>query len=111
MKGKSILLVIDDCWEAKHAAALTFIDETTNSKVLMSSRIRETLEGGNISQIGLPSDAEAVQMLKVAAGMKDTIEAPAEAIEVVRLCNNLPLALGIAGQHKPQDHVLHCKNP
>ena len=102
MKGKSILVVIDDCWEASHAVALNFIDETTNSKVLMSSRIRETLEAGDITQIGLPSDDEAIHMLQAAAGITETslsaTDAPKEAIEIVRLCNSLPLALGIAGR-------------
>ena len=39
-------------------------------------------------------------MLLAAAGFEDpkTMEAPAEAIEVVQLCKNLPLALGIAGR-------------
>ena len=99
MKGKSILLVVDDCWEAAHAGSLNFLDESTHSKVLMSSRIRGTLEGGDIAQIGLPSDEEAIHMLQAAAGMTDeSLGAPTEAIEVVRLCNNLPLALSIAGR-------------
>lgn len=99
MKGKSILLVVDDCWEAAHSGSLNFIDESTNSKVLMSSRIRGTLEGGDIAQIGLPSDEEAIHMLQAAAGITDELlGAPTEAIEVVRLCNNLPLALSIAGR-------------
>ena len=52
MQGKSMLLVLDDCWEREHANALNFVDEHTTSKVLISSRIRETLEGGDITQIG-----------------------------------------------------------
>ena len=90
--GKSVLLVLDDCWEVAHAAALNFIDERTNSKVLISSRVRETLEGGDVTQIGLPTDDEALHMLYAAAGVEDPAAvAPEEAMQVIRYCNKLPL--------------------
>jgi hypothetical protein len=96
--GKNVLLVLDDVWEREHANEFIFIDDNTNSTVLISSRVRGVLEGGKIVDIGLPSDADAIQILLNEAGFQTTPEhAPPEAAEVVKFCNNLPLAIGIAG--------------
>ena len=97
--GKKVLLVCDDVWEDAHAKQVCFLDDTTPSKVLKSSRVRGVLEGGTIVDLKLPSDADAVQMLLNEAGMVgvDPSNAPPEAAEVVAFCNNLPLAVGIAG--------------
>jgi hypothetical protein len=51
-------------------------------------------------QVGTPTEADALHMLLSAAGVRQAAGAPAppEAAEVVRLCNRLPLAVGIAGK-------------
>ena len=36
MAGKKLLLVLDDLWESEHEKLLNFIDDTTDSKVLVS---------------------------------------------------------------------------
>lgn len=96
--NKSVLLVLDDVWEQEHANAFIFIDDATESTVLISSRVRGVLEGGTIVDIGLPSDEDAMKMLLSEAGLNiESEDAPKEAAEVVRFCNNLPLAIGIAG--------------
>lgn len=98
-QGKNVLLVLDDCWEKQHADRLVFIDDTTGSKVLISSRVRGALEGGTVMDVGLPSDIDAVKILLNEAGL-DGIrpeDAPSEAMAVVKFCNNLPLAIGMAG--------------
>ena len=88
-EGQHVLLVIDDCWELEHSTALNFVDDATPSKVLMSSRVRETLEGGAIVELGLPSVDDALQMLLKEAGLDEIHPslAPPEALAVVEFCN------------------------
>lgn len=93
---KTVLLVLDDVWEDEHIKCLDCIDDSTTSKVLLSSRNREMLAGGTIVDIELPTNESALQILMNEAGL-DVRDAPAEAAEVLKFCNNLPLALGIAG--------------
>eukprot|EP01051_Picozoa_sp_SAG22_P002544 SAG22_NODE_115_length_19315_cov_10.458368_5_plen_1113_part_00 len=100
MAGKNLLLVLDDLWQPEHARALNWLDETTGSKVLMSSRVRSVLEGAHIVCVSVPTEAEAVDMLLSTAGVSSTGRSPPppEAYEVVEFCNRLPLAIGIAGK-------------
>jgi hypothetical protein len=96
---KTVLLVLDDVWEHEHANSVNCVDDSTDSKVLISSRVRSVLEGGDIIDISLPCDADAVQILLNEAGF-DVLRhgaPPVEALEVVQFCNHLPLAIGIAG--------------
>eukprot|EP01050_Picozoa_sp_SAG11_P013285 SAG11_NODE_1540_length_4722_cov_2.812243_3_plen_1121_part_00 len=107
--GKSVLLVLDDLWDNSAEEGLNFVDDGSASKVLLSSRVRSTLEGKGeqlsaedgveIVQIQLPSEDQAVQMLLSTAGItvKDH-PIPNEAAELVRFCNMLPLAVSIAGK-------------
>ena len=76
--------------------SLDVIDDTTSSRVLLSSRVRGLLErADDIVDVGLPTEDEAVSMLLSTAGMKlDTT--PPEALAIVKFCNLLPLAIGIA---------------
>jgi hypothetical protein len=99
MNGKNILLVLDDAWEPDHITDFNFVDETTSSRVLISSRVRELLDQSAIIDLKLPSEENAVEILLKAADIKCVKGAePPEAVEVVRFCNSLPLALGIAGR-------------
>ena len=98
MAGKDVLLVLDDLWEAEHERLFNVIDEaSTVSKVLISSRVRGVLEGAEVVDVGLPTEAEAVEMLLSAAGLAADV-VPAKAFEVVRFCNCLPLTIGMAGK-------------
>ena len=87
------------------------MDQTTASKVLVSSRVRATLVGATgstkdlaaddstvVVQIALPDETQAVNMLLTTAGMKADQSAPKEALEIVKFCKMLPLAISIAGQ-------------
>lgn len=98
MAGKKLLLVLDDIWEQGHEAALNMIDTATDSKVLISSRVRAVLEGSEIVDLVPPSEEEAVQILLRTAGLQAGCAIPPEAREVVQMCNRLPLNLGIAGK-------------
>lgn len=100
--------------DAEHENTLNFVDPATASTVLVSSRVRSALvgnidrskdgsasDGGSaITSIELPDEQQAVDMLFSTAGL--TLNAgqlpPKEALEIVRFCKNLPLAIAIAGQ-------------
>ena len=97
--NRSVLLVLDDCWDADVVKHFNWIDRTTNSKVLLSSRVRDALDGGEIIDIVVPSKADAVKMLLSTAGMDiAALESRKEVAEVAELCNRLPLTIGIAGK-------------
>ena len=97
--NRSVLLVLDDCWDAEVAKHFTWIDQTTNSKVLISSRVRGALEGGEIIEVTVPLVADAVKMLLSTAGMElELFQSRKEVVQVVELCKRLPLTIGIAGK-------------
>eukprot|EP01047_Picozoa_sp_COSAG01_P042920 COSAG01_NODE_3777_length_5704_cov_34.622658_2_plen_714_part_00 len=114
MRGKKLLLVLDDIWDASHEKLLNFIDEDCGAKVLLSSRVRGVLAGSNsksskdlddearitesIIDIGLPSEDDATKMLLATAGLPTHGELPLEARELVRFCKMLPLTISIAGK-------------
>ena len=67
MKGKRVLLCLDDLWEAEHEHELNFVDVSAGSKVLISTRMKALLEGGHEVEVGLPSPSDSAQMLLRAA--------------------------------------------
>lgn len=96
--GKQCLLVLDDAWDSDLISHFALIDETTHSRVLISSRVVSTLESCDVVDIGLPTEDDAIQMIMGAAGMTRAGGVPEEAREVALLCKQLPLTLGIAGR-------------
>lgn len=98
---KSILLVLDDCWDPDVVIRFNFLDDTTNSKMLISSRIRDVLDGSLIIDIAVPSIEDASRMLLNVSGYVSPDGAPAPRKEiglVVNMCKRLPLTIGIAGK-------------
>jgi hypothetical protein len=61
------------------------VDGGTASKVLVSSRVRGLLAGSEIVDVGLPNEAEAIEMLLSAAGQPAGAAAPLEARAVVQV--------------------------
>ena len=97
--GRSVLLVLDDCWDISVAKQFTWIDQKTNSKVLISSRVRDVLDGGEIIDVTVPSKSDAARMLLSTAGMDvDALQGRDEVAQVVELCKRLPLTIGVAGK-------------
>ena len=97
--NRSALLILDDCWEAEIVKHFNWIDRSTNSKILISSRIRDALDGGQIIDVTVPSNTDAVQMLLSTAGMDpDVLQDRAEVAHVADLCKRLPLTIGVAGK-------------
>ena len=88
---------LDDLWDPAHAELLDYIDDSTASRVLISTRIK-VLCGVNAVEIAKPNEAEAIAIVMAAANMPPGSAVPAEAAEIVRLCGNLPIALAMAGK-------------
>jgi hypothetical protein len=97
MRGRTVLLIIDDLWEEEHSVALDFIDTATASKTLVTTRIRGL---GGVAQVelGVPSEEESIQLLLASAGLAHLSSVPPEAAEVVSICGQLPLAVDLAGK-------------
>ena len=101
LQGKDVLMVLDDAWEVAHCDQLAFLDDSSQSKLLVSSRVKGVLEGGSIVDLNLPSDYDAQKMLLNEAGLvADPSDAPPELAEVTKFCNNLPLAVGMASENR-----------
>jgi hypothetical protein len=96
-RGKTILFILDDLWETSHEVQLTFLDATTSSKTLITTRIRGLAGATNI-ELGIPSETDAVALLLSSAGLAHLSPAPAEAAEVVQICGRLPLSCDLAGK-------------
>lgn len=98
MKGKRVLLCLDDLWDGDHELELNFVDADAGSKVLISTRMQVLLDGAHQVEVGLPSPSDSARMLLAAAGVEDSSRRPSGVNEIVDLCGRLPLALGIAGR-------------
>jgi hypothetical protein len=101
-KGKNVLLVLDDCWDAKHEKPLNCIDPDNFSRLLVTTRIRNLLKHSAEVDVGILSSADALKLLLSSAemGEEDVEEGSEEhrvATEIVELCGRLPLTLSIAG--------------
>lgn len=96
---QSVLLVLDDCWNADVIAHFNWVDQHTNSKLLISSRVRDVLDGGEIITVAVPSKPDSVKMLLSTAGMDiDALQGLDEVAHIVELCKRLPLTIGVAGK-------------
>jgi hypothetical protein len=97
--NRSVLFVLDDCWDAEVANHFKWIDPNTNSKILISSRVHNVLDGGDIIDVTVPSQIDAIKMLLSTAGMDiEALKSRAEVAQVAELCKRLPLTIGIAGK-------------
>lgn len=97
--NRSVLLILDDCWDTDVVKHFNWIDQSTSSKILISSRVRDVLDGGHIIDIAIPSKSDAVKMLLNTAGMDvDALKERDEVAQVAELCKRLPLTIGVAGK-------------
>ena len=98
-QGLSVLLVLDDVWEAGHATPLNFVDPAAaSSAVVVTTRIRSLLHSATEVQCEVMDEAASLELLLRAGGCEELLKAPPPAaIAAVKACGRLPLALGIAG--------------
>jgi hypothetical protein len=98
MADTKVLLILDDVWDKSHEVVLNTVG--AESKTLVTTRIKGLVSNAEQVEIGLPNTEDSVQLLLAAAGLGhlDSDSAPKEAVEVVGICGNLPLAVDIAGK-------------
>ena len=94
---RTCLIVLDDVWHADDVRLLLG-DIGPSNRILITTRDASiiTALGAREHTIGLLSDSQSRKLLALWAGF-DEANLPTEAIEVVRQCGNLPLALAICG--------------
>ncbi|MFJ7206965.1 AfsR/SARP family transcriptional regulator [Streptomyces sp. NPDC098789] len=96
LDGKRLLLVLDDALDESQIGPL--LPGNPDCGVVITSRNRLAgLAGPRRIELGVLSDATAVELLAGTAGPDRIAAEPDAAAEVVRLCGNLPLAVRIAG--------------
>eukprot|EP01051_Picozoa_sp_SAG22_P005169 SAG22_NODE_300_length_12752_cov_3.102426_1_plen_653_part_10 len=98
-----------DLWNAEDEWELAVGDVSAGSKYLISTRVRGLLDDSHCVEIKLPTEQESVHILMATAGAQasanafhlgksEQTRAPSGAVDIVRHCARLPLALGIAGR-------------
>ena len=96
LANKACLLILDDVWIAKDAAAFDSLGP--NGRMLITTRNLDVITdlGGAEYNLGLLEVPKARKLLADWAG-QDADSLPEEADEIVRECGRLPLALAITG--------------
>jgi hypothetical protein len=84
-KGKTYLVCLDDVWSCEVERQLNFLDESTASKLLVSTRIRNLIGDATEVQLALLSSTEAIAMLCSMSGISMTSDVPAEVVEIVQV--------------------------
>ena len=91
-----MLLVIDDVWRRGDVDAFEVLGARCRALITTRDAGLLTSLGGAHHVVELLTDAEALRLLAVAAGIEpDAL--PAEAHEVLAECGRLPLAVALAG--------------
>jgi WD40 repeat protein len=95
-EGKECLLVVDNMWKAQHLAAFDVLG--TRSVLLFTTRSEELARASGASSHELTElmTNEALDLLGGWAGLPVS-ELPSQALEIVRECGKLPLAVAICG--------------
>jgi hypothetical protein len=96
LAGKACLIILDDVWEVKHAAAFNILGP--ECRMLITTRdagIIRSLDAVE-RRLDVLSDEDALTLLAKSAG-RDREELPDEARDVAQRCGNLPLALAMIG--------------
>lgn len=93
LAGRRMLLVLDDAASVDHVRPLLGICAT----VVTSRRALVTLPQAHHLSLDVLPEAEALDLLAAYAGTERTEADPAAAVDVVRQCGLLPLAVHLAG--------------
>lgn len=84
--GRTFLVVLDDVWNLDVEKKMSFIDENTPSRMLISTRIRGLIKSAKEVQISLLTNSEAIQMLTLMAELDTNETIPSEVMPIVQLC-------------------------
>ncbi|MEV0202393.1 tetratricopeptide repeat protein [Nonomuraea sp. NPDC050691] len=94
-KGRRILIGLDNAHSADQVKPL--IPAEPGCAVLVTSRQPLFLNGTHDTRLGVFSEAQGVELLARLAGSARVVDDLDAAKEIVRLCDLLPLAIGICG--------------
>jgi DNA-binding SARP family transcriptional activator len=100
LRDRRVLLILDDVWQAEHAAPFRVGGQ--RCAMLMTSRLTEVAQAlaptaQDVYRLPLLSEADALELLgKLAPNA--VADYPAEALELVRNLEGLPLAIQVAGR-------------
>lgn len=83
---KSIHQTIDDCWSTEHFNTLDVVDTSTNSKVLVSSRISGLLPGSTEVRLSLFTMAESVEV-RVYSIFVGAVHSDGFSIHIIAACS------------------------
>ena len=89
-KNKTICICIDDCWDRDHYKYLNCIDQNTESRIILSTRIAGLIPRSACTEVklSLMTTKEAVELLANGSG-NDIVAVSPSMIEVARLCGHL----------------------
>lgn len=96
LQAKAVLLVLDDVWQSSDAQTFDLIGP--RCRMLVTTRDAGILHAlhGELVPVSLFTEPEALQLLADAVGCGRSA-LPPEALEVVRECGCLPLAVALSG--------------
>ena len=80
--------------DSAHEKAFACIDESTPSRLLVTTRIKGILTHGAEVELELLSVTESVDLLAAVAEL-DTSQLPPTLVSIAQLCGRLPLCLNI----------------
>ncbi len=97
LQGKSVLLVLDDVWDARELER--FKVDQPRSRILLTTRSAEVVAGagGNYHSVDELSLTEAKKLLAKQAGLEVAALPEPEAEELISECGRLPLAIAMTG--------------
>ncbi|WP_160146897.1 ATP-binding protein [Thermomonospora echinospora] len=95
VRGRRILVFLDNAQDAEQVQAL--IPPEPDCAVLVTSRQPLYLRNTHDRRLREFTEAQGVELLARLAGDERVAADPDSAVEVVRLCGHLPLAIGICG--------------
>ncbi len=106
LADKACLLIVDDVWKVKHAAAFDALGP--EGRLLISTRQQVVVSGMDAEElrIDLLSEDQALELLRRTSRTPPGEPLPEEAAAVAMECGHLPLALAMIGtmvRGKPRD--------
>uniref|UniRef100_A0A2N9F9P7 Uncharacterized protein n=1 Tax=Fagus sylvatica TaxID=28930 RepID=A0A2N9F9P7_FAGSY len=112
-QGKKILIIVDDIWKKLdlEAVGISFENDKQGCKILMTSRSRDVLDDMDAKKIFLVvvlSDDEATYLFrKIVGDIVVTSDFQSIAVEVIKECGGLPIAITVVGHALKSKKVLN----
>ena len=95
LRGKAILVVVDDVWDARHLNDYR-LDDSDNSRILLTTREERVVQDSRaaLRRIGTLDPLLARGLLKTTTQRE---KLPGAAADILKYCGGLPLAISIIG--------------